>query len=77
MPIDAALAAAIFLTIWWIVLLAVMPFGVRSLHEEGEVPQGSDPGAPVAPMLLKKAGITTAIALVLFGALMAAMKLMG
>ncbi len=77
MPLDAPLATAIFFTMWWIVLLAVMPLGVRSLHEEGEVPQGSDPGAPVAPMLLKKAGIATAITIALFGALIAALKLTG
>jgi predicted secreted protein len=77
MPLDAALSAAIFLTIWWIVLLAVMPFGVRSLHEEGEVPEGSDPGAPVAPNLWKKAAITTGVTIVLFSALMIAVKLMG
>ncbi len=52
MPIQTPLAVAIFLTIWWIVLFAVLPLGVRSLHEDGETPEGSDPGAPKAPMLI-------------------------
>jgi len=60
------LSIALFLTIWWTVLFAVLPFGVRSLHEEGPVQGGSDPGAPVRPLLLKKALATTAISAVIF-----------
>lgn len=60
---------AIYFTMWWIVLFAVLPFGVRSQHEEPDYAQGTDPGAPVAPMMLKKALWTTAISAVLFAAL--------
>lgn len=60
---------AVFVTIWWTVLFAVLPFGVRSQHETGQVEHGTDPGAPVRPMLLKKAIWTTAITAVLFAAL--------
>jgi predicted secreted protein len=68
MPIQTPLAVAIYFTIWWIVLFAILPIGVRSAHEEGEeTPAGSDPGAPVAPGLWKKAGITTIVSAVLFG----------
>jgi predicted secreted protein len=68
MPFALPLALAIYVTIWWIVLFAVLPLGVRSAEEAGETqPEGSDPGAPVAPMLAKKAAITTAIATILFG----------
>ena len=77
MPIQTPLAVAIFLTIWWIVLFAILPLGVRSLHEDGETPAGSDPGAPLAPMLLKKAAITTAIATVVFGVFLLIVKAMG
>ena len=62
------LAAALFITIWWTVLFAVLPFGVRSQHEEGPVQPGHDPGAPVRPMLVKKALWTTLIAAVIFAA---------
>jgi predicted secreted protein len=62
---------------WWIVLFAILPLGVRSLHEEGDTPEGSDPGAPVAPMLLKKAALTTVVSAVLFGAFLVVIKLMG
>jgi predicted secreted protein len=70
MPFSLPLAAAIYLTIWWIVLFAVLPLGVRSSEEADEdLPEGADPGAPASPDLLKKAGITTVVSAVLFGLL--------
>ena len=59
---------AIYFVIWWLVLFAVLPFGVRSQHEAGEVTFGSDRGAPHQPFLVKKAIATTAIAAVIFTA---------
>lgn len=58
---------AIYFLIWWIVLFAVLPFGVKSQHEAGQVEDGTDPGAPLAPQLLKKALITTLVSGILFG----------
>lgn len=70
MPFSLPLAAAIYLTIWWIVLFAVLPLGVRASEEADEdLPEGADPGAPASPDLLKKAGITTVVSAVLFGLL--------
>lgn len=69
------ISIAIFLTIWWVVLFAVLPFGVRSQHEDGDIAPGTDPAAPVAPRLMIKALITTAISVVVFGAFMIAVKL--
>lgn len=58
---------AIFLTIWWTVLFAVLPLGSRSYHEMGiEPPPGADPGAPVNPNLKRKFFTTTWIAALLF-----------
>jgi len=45
---------AIYFVAWWIVLFAVLPFGVRSQAEDGTVPPGTDPGAPVMPLLVRK-----------------------
>ena len=60
-------AIAIYFIIWWAVLFAVLPFGVRNAHEAGEaVGDGHEPGAPVNPHLLRKALITTAIATAIF-----------
>tara|TARA_R110002124_G_scaffold63350_30_gene173301 strand:- start:6727 stop:6978 length:252 start_codon:yes stop_codon:yes gene_type:complete len=57
---------AVFFVMWWISFVAVLPIGNKSFHEAGEhVVAGSDPGAPVAPRLLRKALMATALALVL------------
>lgn len=66
MPVTTALA--IFFLIWWVVLFAVLPFGIRSQHEEGEMAAGTDPGAPVLPRLGRKLLWTTAVAVVIFAA---------
>jgi predicted secreted protein len=63
------MAIAIFFTIWWIVLFAILPWGVRSQHEDGDVVAGTDPGAPVAPRLLVKAIATTIVATIIFAGL--------
>ncbi len=60
------LSIAVFFTIWWTVLFAVLPFGVRSLHEEGGGVIGSDPAAPVNPRLREKALWTTLVTCVVF-----------
>jgi predicted secreted protein len=57
---------AIFFVLWWIVLFAVLPFGVRSQIEDGEAVPGSDPGAPVLPRMAKKLIWTTVLSLVIF-----------
>lgn len=57
---------AVYFVIWWTVLFAVLPFGVRSQAEAGEVTQGTDPGAPVAPRLALVAAVTSLIAGLVF-----------
>lgn len=59
---------AIYFVLWWVVLFAVLPFGVRSQVEEGESVPGSDPGAPVLPRMARKMIWTTVISLVIFAA---------
>lgn len=56
---------AIYFVVWWIVLFAVLPFGVRGQHEDGEVTYGTDPGAPIKAHLWQKALATTLISAVL------------
>ncbi len=59
-------AIALFFIVWWTTLFAVLPFGVRSQIEEGHVVEGSEPGAPTTPRLVRKALWTTIIAIVVF-----------
>ena len=56
--------AAIFLLIWFVILFAVLPWGI---HHPAEPEPGHDPGAPVNPQLGRKAMITTVISLLLWG----------
>jgi predicted secreted protein len=61
------IGVAVYLSIWFTVLFAVLPFGVRSLNETGEeIPLGADPGAPVAPQLVRKAIWTTLVSAIVF-----------
>jgi predicted secreted protein len=46
----------------------VLPWGVRSQHEHGEVIPGTDPGAPAIPHLRRKLLWTTAVSIVVFAA---------
>lgn len=58
----------VFLILWWLVFFVTLPFGVRSPHEAGEtVGEGHADGAPVRPLLLRKAGIATVITAALWG----------
>ncbi len=59
---------AIYFVLWWVVLFAVLPFGVRSQIEEGGAVPGSDPGAPVLPLMAKKLIWTTVLSLLIFAA---------
>jgi predicted secreted protein len=59
-------AIAIYFIIWWVVLFAVLPWGVRSQRESGEVSPGTDPGAPSIPHLRRKLVWTTIVAGVVF-----------
>jgi predicted secreted protein len=66
MPVTTAIA--VFFLIWWIVLFAVLPWGVRSQQEGGEVVPGTDPGAPTIPRLGRKLLWTTIVSAVIFAA---------
>jgi len=75
MPFPTPMALAIFFTTWFIVLFAVLPFGVHSQSETGDVVEGSDPGAPVAPKLWWKALWTTIVTIIVFGLIVLITKL--
>lgn len=53
----------VYVIVWWIVVFAVLPWGVR-------VPDEPEPGhatsAPEKPMLWRKAAVTTVIATIIW-----------
>jgi predicted secreted protein len=63
---SLATAFAIYFIIWWVVLFAVLPWGVRSQDEDGTIIPGSDPGAPAIPRLRRKLVWTTIVAAIVF-----------
>jgi predicted secreted protein len=61
-------AIAIYFIIWWVALFVVLPWGIRSQQESGEISHGTDPGAPMLPRLWLKLVWTTIVASVVFAA---------
>jgi predicted secreted protein len=59
-------ALAIYFVLWWVVLFAVLPFGVRSQHEDGNFEAGTDPGAPVFARIWIKLLWTTIVSAAIF-----------
>ena len=57
---------AIYFVIWWTVLFAVLPFGVRTQGEAGEVVPGTPESAPVTTRLLRTFAITSVVSGVVF-----------
>lgn len=65
-------ALAIYFIIWWIVLFAVLPWGIRTQQEAGEVVPGSEPSAPARMRFLKIIVANSIVAGVVFAVFYAA-----
>jgi predicted secreted protein len=64
---DPILSVAVYLTIWWVIFLSILPLGVTSHAEAGiDLGDGGDPGAPVDPKLKRKFLTTTWVSAVVF-----------
>ena len=64
MAMAISTAIAIYFLIWWVVLFAVLPWGVTAQGEGGA--PGTDPGAPVIANLKMKLVWTTVVASIIF-----------
>jgi predicted secreted protein len=71
---SLTLAIAIYVVLWWVVLFAVLPIGVRTQGEDGSVVPGTPESAPAVPRLLRVAVITTLVSAVLFAGAWAAVR---
>lgn len=59
---GVATLIAIYIILWWVVLFAVLPFGVRA---DAHPLPGNDRGAPAVPGIARKFVWTTVISAVL------------
>jgi predicted secreted protein len=67
-----AFALALYFIIWWVVLFAMLPIGVRTSEEAGEkASPGTAESAPHMPNLLPKMVATTVVSSIIFAALYA------
>ena len=64
---STALSVALYFVIWWTTLFAVLPIGVRTQGEAGEVVPGTPHSAPVRPRILWIVGVNTIVAAVVIG----------
>lgn len=63
---DAVMAVAIYIFIWWITLFAVLPFGVHTQDEAGSVVPGTPGSAPAKARILRVFVINTIVASIVF-----------
>jgi predicted secreted protein len=59
-------ALAIFFLIWWVVLFAVLPWGIKSQYEGDDIAPGTDPGAPNKARIGWKLLWTTVVAAAIY-----------
>ena len=71
---SLTLGIAIYVVIWWTVLFAVLPIGVRTQGEDGAIVPGTPESAPSAPRLLRVVLLTTLISALVFAAAWAAVR---
>jgi len=67
-----AFGIAVYFVLWWVVLFAVLPIGLRTQHDAGVVVPGTPASAPVRPRFLMIIVTTSILSAVIFGAAYAA-----
>lgn len=63
---STSLAVALYIVIWWLTLFVVLPFGVRTQGEAGDVVEGTPASAPATPRIVRTLLINTLVAAVTF-----------
>ncbi len=71
---SLTLGIAIYVVMWWTVLFAMLPIGVRTQAEDGTVVPGTPESAPTTPRLLRTVFLTTVVSAMLFGLFWAAIR---
>jgi predicted secreted protein len=71
---DITLGIALYIMVWWMTLFAVLPFGVRTQGEAGDVVEGTPESAPFAFRLLRTVLINTVVATIAFAGVWATLE---
>jgi predicted secreted protein len=71
---SVSFAIAIYVVIWWTVLFAILPIGVRTQGEDGTIVPGTPESAPTRPRLIRVVLLTTIVSGVVFAGLWAAVR---
>lgn len=58
---------ALFFVLWWLVLFAILPFGVKTQQDDGDVTLGTVPSAPRGPHMLRAVLWTTLVTAIIMG----------
>lgn len=59
---------ALFFVVWWTVLFAILPFGLKTQDDDSDVTLGTVSSAPRGPHMLRAVLWTTLVTLILLGA---------
>ena len=68
---------ALYFIIWWTVLFAVLPFGLKTQDDDHHVVPGTHASAPRGPHMLRAMLWTTLASFVLLGAFYALIEVIG
>lgn len=69
--------AAVFFIIWWTVLFAMLPLGLRTQDEQNDVTLGTVPSAPHGPHMLRAFIRTTCVSVLIFGSMLLLTRWLG
>lgn len=58
---------AIYFILWWVILFATLPLGLRTQEDEGEVTLGTVASAPRTPRVWRAMLLTTLITTIVVG----------
>ena len=64
---NIATGFVVFSITWFVVLFTVLPWGVRTQAEDGDIVPGTTESAPINPAIWKKFLVTTIITSILVG----------
>jgi predicted secreted protein len=68
---------ALFFVLWWLVLFAILPFGVKTQEDDGDITLGTVPSAPRGPHMLRAVLWTTLVTATIMAVLYVVTNILG